>query len=120
MDVGAEIQLAGQNAMAAPVTRKKGHLAAFQRPQDIGLGRIAKGSLQRNLTDIRKAGHGVQATAADNADFRLLQRDSPGIAKLVIIPKRKAASGSMKVKSKTLKCRGSRGSREGKDFKFQT
>ena len=43
VDVGAEVQLAGQDAVAASVPRQEGDAAAFQRAQDVSLRGGPKG-----------------------------------------------------------------------------
>ena len=47
VNVGAEVQLAGQDAVAASVTREEGHAAALQRAENISLRRRAEGSFNR-------------------------------------------------------------------------
>ena len=44
INVGAEIQFAGQDAVAASVAGEEGDLAAFQRAENIGVGGLAEGS----------------------------------------------------------------------------
>ena len=72
-DVGAKVQLAGKNAMSPAMPRQKCYFASFQGAQNIGIRRAAKRSLEVEFVNIRKSGHGIQSTAPDNADFRLLQ-----------------------------------------------
>jgi hypothetical protein len=45
VNVGAEIQFAGEKFVAAGMAREKRHLAALERAQNVGIRRIAKGSL---------------------------------------------------------------------------
>ena len=54
VNVGAEIQLGGQNAVSASVAGQKRNLAAFQRAQDIGVGGLPNGVFRRtSLTLVR-------------------------------------------------------------------
>ena len=73
VDVGAEVQLRGQNAMPAPMPRQKGHLAPLQFAQHKGVGRLAKGRLHALFAHVGESGHGVKPAAADDADLRLSQ-----------------------------------------------
>ena len=49
MNVGAEVQFTGQDAVASPVARQECDLAAFERAADIGIRRRAKRRLQLAL-----------------------------------------------------------------------
>ena len=69
VDVGAEIQFAGQQLVATGVAREKCHLAALQRPENVGIRRSSKWSLLLNLAHAGETRHGIQAAAADNADL---------------------------------------------------
>jgi hypothetical protein len=62
--------------VAAGVAREESHLATLKRSHNVGIGRIAKWSLQLDLVRALETGHAVQAAAADNADLRLLQMRS--------------------------------------------
>jgi hypothetical protein len=73
VDVGAEVQLRGQNAMAAPMPRQKRHLAALQLAQHKRVGGLAKGRLHALFAHVGESGHGVKPAAADDADLRLRQ-----------------------------------------------
>ena len=74
-DVGAKVQFAGQDTMTASVARQKSNLATFKFA-DKYVGGIAKGRRSPHLLRIGKSGHGVQAAAADDANFCLLQTGS--------------------------------------------
>ena len=69
VDVGAEVQLRGQNAMAAAVAREKGHLAALQLAEHKRVRGLAEGRFDALLVNVGESGHGIQPAAADDADF---------------------------------------------------
>ena len=71
MNVGAEIQFARQNAMAAAMPRQKRHFASFEHAADISVGRRAERRLQPHFFHLGEPGHGVKPAAADNADLCL-------------------------------------------------
>jgi hypothetical protein len=73
VDVGAEVQLRGEDAMAAPMARQKGHRAPLQLAQDEGVGRLAKGSLHALFMCIGESRHRVKPAAADDSYLRLCQ-----------------------------------------------
>ena len=56
VNVGAEIQFAGKDAMAAPVTRQESDLAALERAADVGVRRRAERSLEALLPYFGQAG----------------------------------------------------------------
>src|SRR6185295_18641111 len=68
VDVGAVVDLGGQQAMAAAVAGQKGHGAAFQLAEDIGVRRNAERCLDPALFADLHPLHLVQAAAADNTD----------------------------------------------------
>src|SRR5271167_2529111 len=70
VDVGPEIQLAGSETMAAAVTREKYHPLAFDSANNKCIGRLAERGLDADFARVREAAHEIEATAADNADFR--------------------------------------------------
>ena len=76
VNVGAEIQFGRQNAMPASVPSQECDLAAFERTENIGIGRISEWSLLFYLAHLGKAGHGIEPAAADNANF-CLRQESP-------------------------------------------
>ena len=49
VNVGAEIQLRGKNAMPTAMARQKRNFAAFERAQNIGVGRVTEWSLLLQL-----------------------------------------------------------------------
>ena len=69
MNVGAEIELAGHDAMSAPVPRQERHLAAFQIAQNVCVRRLPKRRVNHHFFNVRKPGDVVQTTTADNANF---------------------------------------------------
>ena len=73
IDVGAEIQFGGQDAVAAAVTGEEGDFAAFQFTEDERVRGVAKRGFDALFMDVGEAGHGVKPTAADNANFCLRQ-----------------------------------------------
>ena len=73
MNVGAEIQFAGQDAVAASMARQKRNFAAFQRTADVSVGRRAEGRFHAYFFHLAQPGHGVEPAPADNSDFRLWQ-----------------------------------------------
>ena len=73
VDVGAEVQLRGQNAMAAAVARQERDLAALQFAQHEGVGGFAEGRFHALFMNVGESGHGIQPAAADDADLRLRQ-----------------------------------------------
>jgi hypothetical protein len=70
VDVGAEVDLAGRDAMAAPVAGQEGDLAPLERPEDEDIGRRTERGLHRDLVRVRHAAHLVEAAAADDPDLR--------------------------------------------------
>jgi hypothetical protein len=73
VDVGAEVELGGQDAMAAAVAGKEGDFAAFELAEDEGVRGRAEGRFHGFLVDVGESRHGVEPAAADDADFRLRQ-----------------------------------------------
>ena len=69
-DVRAIIDLARRKTMAASMAGEKSDAAAFERAGNDRVRRIAEGCLHANFAPIGKAGHRIEAAAADNADFR--------------------------------------------------
>ena len=49
VDIGAEIQFGGRDAVAAAVTREKSYLVTFELTNDIVIGRRAKRSFHRDF-----------------------------------------------------------------------
>ena len=72
-DIGPEVELAGQDAMATAVTSKESHPPSFQLAGDQYIGRVAERRGYLNLLRIAEAGHAVEPASADDSDFRLLQ-----------------------------------------------
>ena len=71
VDVGAEVELGGEDAMALAVAGEEDDLAAFEGAEDEGVGGVAEGGFYFDFVDVGEAGHGVEAAAADDADFGL-------------------------------------------------
>ncbi len=69
VDVGAEVELGGKNAMAAAVAREKGDLAALELAENEGVGGCAEGRFHALFVNVGESGHGVKPAAADDADF---------------------------------------------------
>jgi len=69
VDIGAEVEFGGQEAVARAVTREEGDLAAFELTEYVGIGGIAERSLLADFVDVGEPGHVVKATAADDSDF---------------------------------------------------
>ncbi len=82
IDIGAEVQLRGQDAMATSVARQEGNLAPFQFAQNKGIGRLAKRRLYAFFLYVGESGHGIKPAAADNADLRFSQIVLPMRARL--------------------------------------
>ncbi len=70
VDVGAEVQLRGRDAVAAAVAREEGDLASGERAEDVVVRRAAEGRLDVGFFLGFEAGHGVESAAADDSDFR--------------------------------------------------
>ena len=68
VDVRAEVQLGGQQAMAGAVPRQERDAPSPQRAENIGAGRIAERCRERLLFAVGQLRHVVQAAAADDAD----------------------------------------------------
>ena len=77
VNVGAEVQLGGKDAVAASVTGEEGDFASGERAEDVGVRRRAEGSFQLNFMNIGQALHGIKAAAADDADLCLCQCSLP-------------------------------------------
>ena len=73
VNVGAEVQLGGKNAMAAAVAREKGDFAALELAEDKGVRWIAERRFYALFVDVGESGHGIKPAAADDADFCLRQ-----------------------------------------------
>ena len=73
VNIGAEIQFAGQKFVAARMAREKRHFAACESAENVGIGGIAKWRLQLRLRARPETRHVVQTAAADNSNFCLLQ-----------------------------------------------
>ena len=71
VDVGAEVELGGKDAMAAAVAGEKGDLAALELAEDKGVRGRAEGRFDALFVNVGEAGHGVKPAAADDADFCL-------------------------------------------------
>ncbi len=69
VNVGAEVELGGQDAMAAAVAREKSDLAALELAEDEGVGRRAEGRFDALFVNVGESGHGIKPAAADDADF---------------------------------------------------
>src|SRR3984957_11689692 len=74
VNIRAKIQLAGQNAVPAPMPRQKRHLAPFQRPAHVGVRRRPKRRLHPHLFHPAQPGHRIQPAAPDDPNLRLCHR----------------------------------------------
>src|SRR6266700_2259320 len=70
INICAEVEFAGQKAMAASVTSEEGHFSSFECAQHVCI----EWSLLCNLLNIGKTWHGIQSAAADDSDFCLRQQ----------------------------------------------
>ena len=69
VDVGAEVQLGRQDAMADAVPRQERDPLAAQRADDVRAGRIAERRGDGPLFAVGQLRHVVEAAAADDADL---------------------------------------------------
>ena len=69
VDVGAEVELGGEDAVAAAVAGEEGDLPALEGAEDERVGGGAERGFDGELADVGEAGHGVEAAASDDADF---------------------------------------------------
>jgi hypothetical protein len=68
VDVGAGVQFAGKNTMAAGVAREENDVSASEFAGEEFIGGIAEGGLDFDPFLIRKPFNTIEAAAADNAD----------------------------------------------------
>src|SRR5882724_11955718 len=73
--VGAKIKFGGKDAVPTAVSRQKRDFAPFQRAQNKDVRSFAERRLYRDLMNVGKTRHGVQTTAANNANLCLLQKE---------------------------------------------
>ena len=73
VDVGAEVELGGEDAMAAAMAGEKGDAAAFQFAEHECVRGRAEGCFHALLAHVGETRHGVKPAAANDADFRLSQ-----------------------------------------------
>src|SRR6266571_2226323 len=73
VNVRAEVQLAGQNAVSAPVPGQKGDFLSFERAENVSVRRRAERSLLLHFVYVGQAGHGIQPAAADDSNFSFRQ-----------------------------------------------
>ncbi len=69
VNIGAEIQFAGHEAVATAMARKEGHTLAFECANDNGVRGLAERGFHANFASAGQAAHGIEAAAADHADF---------------------------------------------------
>src|SRR5262249_27338919 len=81
--------------MSASMPRQECHLAPFQGAEHVRVRRLAERGLHRDLVDVSESGHGIQTAAAHNADFCLLQRESPSEWGILIITDRSARTRNL-------------------------
>ena len=70
VDVGAEVQLARLDPVAAAVARQEGDAALAEAPDDDLVGRVSEGRRQPDPLDLAEFGELVEAAAADDAEGR--------------------------------------------------
>jgi hypothetical protein len=75
--------------MAASMTRKKGDLASLELAENEDVGGGAEGRFHAFLVNVGESGHGVEPTAADDANFCacqdvLLQKYAQGLKPRII------------------------------------
>jgi hypothetical protein len=90
VNVGAEIEFAGQDAVAASVPCEEGHFAAFESTANVDVRGSAKWRLQAHFLGFAQARHRIEAATANDAYFCLGQISSAIHCrnKLVIIQER--------------------------------
>ena len=76
VNIGAEVELAGRDAVAAAVTGQEGDGPAVELAYHVGVRGLAEGGVERDLAQVGDAGHGVKPAAADDADGDFFQ-DEP-------------------------------------------
>src|SRR5438552_17318068 len=74
INICAEVEFAGQEAMAASVTSEEGHFSSFECAQHVCIGWRSEWSFLRDLLNIGEAWHGIQSAAADDSNFCLRQK----------------------------------------------
>jgi hypothetical protein len=77
-DVGAEIQVGGEDMMASAMASQEGYLAALQFTGHKDVRRIAKWGGYLKVLRIAQTGHCVKPAPAYDSYFRLLQTGSEG------------------------------------------
>ena len=75
VDVGAEVEFGGKDAVTLAMAGEEGDLPAFEGAEDEGVGGVAEGGFEGELADVGESGHGVEAGASDDSDFYLRQGD---------------------------------------------
>ena len=85
VNVRAEIQFAGKNAVSAGVAGQECDFATFKSAANISVGGRAKRRFQAYFFYLTQAGHGVKAAAADNAYFRLCHLSSKSCARAELL-----------------------------------
>ena len=73
MNVGAKVQFAGKNAVAASVAGKECDASSFQCTQYECVRRRAKRGLHGSFLNSGQPRHGVKSTASNDSDFSLRQ-----------------------------------------------
>src|SRR5215475_10561789 len=71
IDVGAVVDLSGQNAMPTCMASQKCNLLPFQRAKNNGVRWVAKRRLDSKFVCVRKTLHRVKPAAADYPNLRL-------------------------------------------------
>jgi hypothetical protein len=97
--------------VTASVAGEKCYFAAFKRAANVGVGRRAERGLYADLFRSGQSGHGVQATPADDADFRLGQISSSIYerkSKLLIIPNADANAFARQIRATLFTTKGTK------------
>src|SRR5688572_17197687 len=81
VNVGAEVQLGRQDRMIAIVPGQERNALPFKRPHAIGIRRWSERRIERDLLNVRKAFHLIEAAASNdsNPDVTFHVRQAPAI-----------------------------------------
>src|SRR5512146_2004233 len=67
VDVGAEVQLRGHEAVSAAVACKECDFSAAEGADHVAVGRFAERGFERDLVEVGEALHLIKTTTANNA-----------------------------------------------------
>ncbi len=71
VDVGAEVELGGEDAVSAAVAGEESDFAAFERHRGHKASQGSPKGVESVFLDVGEAGHGVKPAASDDSDLRL-------------------------------------------------